>query len=50
MKEKKKRERHESFNRTGLVSVSLVEIIYISEIFFEERGQENSQQELGGES
>lgn len=27
-----------------------MEIIYISEIFFEERGQENSQQELGGES
>jgi len=34
----------------GLVSVNLVEIMYSTEIFFEERGQENSQQVLGGES
>lgn len=34
----------------GLVSVSLVEIIYRTEIFFEERDQENRQQVLGGES
>lgn len=47
----KKKKRHESFNnRMGLVSVSLVEIIYSTEIFFEERDRENSQQVLEGES
>lgn len=46
-----KKKRHKSFNnRMGLVSVSLVEITYSTEIFFEERDQENSQQVLEGES
>lgn len=47
MRGKKKKKTQELLNRMGLVSVSLVEIIYSTEIFFEERDQENSQQVLG---
>lgn len=45
-----RKKRHKNFNnRMELVSVSLVEIIYSTEIFSEEKDQENSQEVLRSE-